>query len=103
VWGHWNLPFLARKQCFLANLRLPVEIGDFATACTAAALLFGLGGFVAQRRGARAARWPALSVAAPGLVLVIAYWRLHDYGIDLGWSSMALALAGLDLAASASV
>ena len=103
VLATWNLPLLAEQQIFLAQLRLPVSLQDFAIACAAAALLLGGGGFVAQRSAPRPGRWAALSVVAPALVLVIAYWRLHDYGIDIAWSGLALALAGLNLAAAASV
>ena len=51
----------------------------------------------------RPGRWAGMSVIASALILVIAYWRLHAYGLDLGWSSLALVLAGLNLAAAASV
>jgi uncharacterized membrane protein len=103
VLATWHLPLLAEQQVFLAQLRLPVAFTDFSTACAAAALLFGVGGFAAQARAPHPGRWAALSVAGPGLVLVIAYWRLHTYGFDIAWSTMALVLAGLSLAATASV
>jgi uncharacterized membrane protein len=103
VLATWNLPLLSDQQVFLAQLRLPVALQDFATACAAAALLLGGGGFAAQRTAPRPGRWAALSVVASALVLVIAYWRLHDYGIDIAWTGLALALAGLDLAAAIGV
>ncbi len=103
VLATWNLPFFTDGQVFLAQLRLPVAIQDFATACAAAAVLLGGGGFFAQTRAPRPGRWAALSVAASTLVLVIAYWRLHDYGFDIAWTSLSLAFAGLSLAAAASV
>ena len=103
VLATWNLPLLTEEDAFLAQLRVPVELWDFATACAAAALLLGGGGFLAQRTAPRAGRWAAMSVVVAFLVLVIAYWRLHDYGIDLGWAALALALAGLNLLAAASV
>jgi len=103
VLAMWNLPFFTDQQVFLGQLRLPVAIQDFTVACVAGAVLLGGGGFVAQMRAARPGRWAALSVVATMLVLVIAYWRLHDYGFDIAWASLALLLAGLSLAAAASV
>ena len=44
-----------------------------------------------------------MSVIASALILVIAYWRLHHYGLDIGWSTLALLLSGLNLAAAANV
>jgi uncharacterized membrane protein len=103
VLASWGLPLLSDEQLFMAQRRLPVALWDFSIACAAAALLLGGGGFVAQIGAARPGRWAGLSVVTSALVLVIAYWRLHDYGIDIAWTSMALVLAGLNLAAAASV
>jgi uncharacterized membrane protein len=103
VLATWNLPLLSDQQVFLAQLQLPVTLWDFATACAAGAVLLGGGGFLAQIGAPRPGRWAALSTISAALVLVIAYWRLHGYGIDIAWASLALALAGLNLAAAASV
>ncbi len=103
VLASWHLPFLGDEELFMAQLRLPVALWDFSLACGGAALLLGGGGFVAQRTAPRPGRWAALSVISSVLVLIIAYWRLHDYGIDIAWTAIALALAGLNLAAAASV
>jgi uncharacterized membrane protein len=60
-----------------------------------------LGGVVGLLpRVARPGRWAALSAAAPLLILMIAYWRLDRLGVDTAWSSTALALATLELAAA---
>lgn len=99
----WHLPLLAAQDVFLAQLRLPVPFSEFTTACLAAAALLGGGGFVAQMAAPRPGRWAGMSVIASALILVIAYWRLHAYGLDLSWSTLALVLAGLNLAAAASV
>jgi len=104
VLATWNLPLAADHDAFLAQLRLPVAFGDFLTACVASAAVLGGGGFLALARAPRPGRWAALSAAAPALILVIAYWRLRNYAfVDLGWSTIALVLAGLDLAAAAMV
>ncbi len=103
VLAGWNLPLLTNEQIFYAQLRLPVELWDFSTACAAAALLLAGGGFLAQAKAPRPGRWAALSVISSTLILVIAYWRLHEYGIDIAWTAIALALGGLNLAATASV
>jgi len=99
----WHLPLPADEQVFYRQLRLPVPLWDFSTACAAGALLLGGGGFIALRTAPRAGRWAAMSVATSALVLVIAYWRLRDYGVDIGWASLALALAGLNLLAASSI
>ncbi|MBV9554064.1 MAG: DUF2339 domain-containing protein [Alphaproteobacteria bacterium] len=101
VLASWNLPFFSDQQVFLAQLRLPLPVSDFATACLAAVLLLGGGGFAAHLAATRPGRWGALSVIAPVMILVIAYWRLHEYGFDIGWTGLSLALAGLFLAAAA--
>src|SRR6185312_2822276 len=98
VLATWHLPFLANEDVFMAALRLPVRFAEFTAACVAAAVLLGGGGFAAQMSAARSGRWAAMSVVAGALILVIAYWRVHEVGIDLGWSTLALVLAGLDLA-----
>jgi uncharacterized membrane protein len=103
VLASWHLPLLAAQDAFLARLRMPVAFGDFTTACIAAAALLGGGGFIAQIKAPRPGRWAGMSVIASALIVVVAYWRLHPYGLDIGWSTLALALAGLDLAAAASV
>jgi uncharacterized membrane protein len=103
VLATWKLPLLSDEQLFYAQLRLPVALWDFSTACAAGALLLAGGGFIAQRTAPRPGRWAGMSVITSALVLVIAYWRLHEYGIDIAWTSLALALAGLNLAAAASV
>ncbi|HWB52028.1 MAG TPA: DUF2339 domain-containing protein [Stellaceae bacterium] len=103
VLASWRLPLLSDQDVFTAQLRLPPALWDFSLACAGAALLLGGGGFVAQRGAPRPGRWAALSVIASALVLVIAYWRLHSYGIDIAWTAIALALAGLSLAAAARV
>ena len=99
----WHLPFLGDEELFAAQLRLPVALWDFSLACAGGALLLGGGGFIAQQTAPRPGRWAALSVISAALVLIIAYWRLHDYGIDIAWTAIALALAGLNIAAAASV
>jgi uncharacterized membrane protein len=99
----WHLPFLAAQDVFFARLRMPLAFGEFTTACVIAAALPGGGGFVGQMSAPRPGRWAGMSVIASALIVVIAYWRMHPYGLDIGWSSLALALAGLNLAAATSV
>src|SRR4029077_19442789 len=59
--------------------------------------------FLAQMSAPRPGRWAGMSVIASALIVVIAYWRMHPYGLDIGWSTLALVLAGLHLAAPTSV
>jgi len=103
VLASWNLLLPSNLAEFLAYARQPVEVTDFLTAAILAALLLGGGGFLMLRQVPRPGRWAGLSAAAPALILVIAYWRLRNFGFDVGWSSAALAVAGLELAAAALV
>jgi uncharacterized membrane protein len=103
VLATWKLPLFTEEQFFLAQLNLPVELWDFSMACAAAALLLGGGGFLAQSTAARAGRWAAMSTLSATLILIIAYWRLHGYAIDIAWATFALALTGLNLLAAISV
>ncbi|HEV2335479.1 MAG TPA: DUF2339 domain-containing protein, partial [Stellaceae bacterium] len=79
------------------------HIADFSTAAILFTLILGGGGFAVLTRVARPGRWAALSASLPLLVLVIAYWRLQKFEIDIAWTLTALALAGLELAAAATV
>jgi hypothetical protein len=49
---------------------------------------------------ARPGRWAALSAAAPLLVLVIAYWRLQKFDVDIAWTLTALVLSAIELGAA---
>lgn len=103
VLASWNLPLPSSQAELLAYTRQPVAVANFSTAAVLGALLLGGGGFLALRQAPRPGRWAALSAAAPALVLVIAYWRLRNFALDIGWSGAALALAGLELATAAAV
>lgn len=103
VLATWELSLPANEIDLMAYTRAPAAIWDFATAATATALLLGGAGYLALSRVARPGRWAALSAAAPALVLIIAYWRLHGFALDIGWSTLALVLAGLELGAATTV
>jgi predicted membrane protein DUF2339 len=99
----WNLPLPSIQPEALLYPRAPAEATTFSTVAVLSALLLGGGGFLMLRRVPRPGRWAALSAAAPALILVIGYWRLRGFAIDIGWSGAALALGGLELAAAAAV
>ncbi len=99
----WALP-LPVSEMALAVFRVqPDHLADFITAAILFTLLLGLGSFVLLPRVARPGRWAAPSAAVPLVVLVIAYWRLQKFELDIAWSLASLALAGLNLGAAASV
>jgi uncharacterized membrane protein len=99
----WHLP-LPLPDMSLKVFRVhPDHLADFSVAAIAFAALLGGGGFVLLPRVARPGRWAAVSAAVPLLVLVIAYWRLQQFDLDIGWSLAALVLAGLELLAAAAV
>ena len=99
----WNLPLPKDQTDPLAYLWQPVAVGDFTIAAILAALLLGAGGFLALKGAPRPGRWAALSAASPFLILVIAYWRLENFTLEIGWTATALGLAGLELWAAAAV
>ncbi|HZT86352.1 MAG TPA: DUF2339 domain-containing protein [Stellaceae bacterium] len=103
VLASWELSFPAKDIDLMAYTRAPAAIWHFMTAAVASAALLAGVGFLALRHVARPGRWAALSAAAPVLVLLIVYWRLHGFALDIGWSGLALILAGIELAAAAAV
>ncbi|MCK8785645.1 DUF2339 domain-containing protein [Roseomonas sp. NAR14] len=66
-----------------------------------AALLPAAAGLWAETRSPRPVRWAALPAAAPVLVLLILYARLHGFTPDPRWAAAALALAALLVGAAA--
>src|SRR5439155_22395043 len=101
VLATWNLQFPASAAELLDYAQRPAEVTDFVTVSVICALLLGGGGYVALAHVPRPGRWAALSAGAPILILVIAYWRLRGFALDIGWSGVALALGGRELAAAA--
>jgi len=99
----WTLP-LPVPELNLGVFKIkPDHVADFCTAAVVFTGLLGGGGFIVLPRVVRPGRWAALSAAVPLLVLVIAYWRLQIFQLDIAWSLAALALAAVELAAAASV
>lgn len=82
---------------------IPPELFDFTVATVVLGGLVGIGGFVALWGAKRPAIWAAVSAATPVLILVIAYWRIKDFGIDIQWAVMALALALIGVGAASRV
>jgi uncharacterized membrane protein len=104
VLATWELSLPANQAELISYTRAPAEVWIFSTAAVATAVLLGGGCFLASIQVVvRPGRWAALSAAAPALVLIIAYWRLHALALEAIWIALALALAGLELAAAALV
>src|SRR5215468_10531091 len=78
----------------------PDHIADFMTAAALFVALLGGGPFLLLPQVARPGRWAALSAATPLLVLVIAYWRLQKFDVDIAWTLTALVLAAIELGAA---
>ncbi len=76
---------------------VPVELHFFAWTCIAFAALFAIGGFVALWGAKRPGLWAAVSAAVPILLLVIAYYRIVDFGVDYAWAAIAVGLAAVNL------
>jgi uncharacterized membrane protein len=79
---------------------VPVELHFFAGTCIAFAALFAIAGFVALWGAKRPALWAAVSAAVPLLLLVIAYYRIVDFGVDYAWAGIAVGLAAVNLFAA---
>jgi uncharacterized membrane protein len=82
---------------------VPPELLRFLTTEALFAALFGIGGFVALWGARRPAMWAGVSAAVPVLLLVVAYWRIVGFGVDLRWATVALGFAGLNLIAAMAV
>jgi uncharacterized membrane protein len=82
---------------------VPAELTDFAIALTGFAALFGLGGFIALWGARRPALWAGLSAIVPVLLLVIAFWRIVGFSLDIRWAVIALAMAAASLFAAGRV
>jgi uncharacterized membrane protein len=99
----WTLQ-LPLPEMSLWVFRLQTDhVTNFTAAAIVLAALLGGGGFLVLPQVARPGRWAALSATVPLLVLVIAYWRLQQFELYIAWSLAALALAGVELLAAASV
>ena len=99
----WSLPLPVAELSLWVFKMQPDHVADFTAAAIVFTGLLGAGGFIALPRVPRPGRWAALSAAVPLLVLVIAYWRLQKFELDIAWSLAALALAGAELLAAISV
>lgn len=99
----WNLPLPAPDMNLWVFRVQPDHVANFSTAAVIYAVLLGGGGFAALLKVARPGRWAALSAAAPLLILIIAYWRLQKFDIQIAWTLAALALAALELGAAVAV
>ena len=99
----WNLT-LPVPEMSLWVFRIQTDhVADFSVAAVVFSVLLGVGGFMLLPRVARPGRWAAMSAAVPLLILTIAYWRLQKFELDIAWTLTALALAGAELAAAASL
>lgn len=72
----------------------------FAVTAGLGAVLWGVGGFVLALRAPRPWVWAAGMAAVPVALLAVAYWRLSALVPDWGWSTAALFLAALQVAAA---
>ncbi|HVB16009.1 MAG TPA: DUF2339 domain-containing protein, partial [Stellaceae bacterium] len=97
----WDLP-LPLPDLSLKVFRIhPDHLADFATAAIVFTALLSGGGFAVLPRVARPGRWGAISAAAPLAILIISYWRLQKFELDVAWTLTALSLAGIELGAAA--
>ena len=79
---------------------VPPELRWFLGWSVGFAALFAGGGFVGLWRAARPGLWAAISGAMPLGLLIVVYWRVARFEVDLGWAATALVLAGLGVVAA---
>jgi len=91
----WDLPYRAGEIEF--DALLPPGLVPFAGAAAGYAALYGFAGLFVLRDAPRPGLWAGLSAGAPVVVLAIAFWRIRDFEVDLGWASASLMLAGVEL------
>lgn len=72
---------------------VPPELLPFLSTETLFGGLFAIGGFVALWGAKRPAIWAGVSAGTAVLLLVVAYARIVDFGLDFRWAAVALALA----------
>ncbi len=89
----WTLPLPVVELSLWVFKLQPDHVADFTAAAVVFTGLLGGGGFLVLPRVARPGRWAALSASVPLLVLVIAYWRLQKFELDIAWSLAALLAA----------
>jgi uncharacterized membrane protein len=99
----WNLPLPIAELNLLVFRVQPHQAARFITMAILLAALLGGGGFAALRSARRPGRWAALSAVAPPLLLVITYWKLQKFDIDIAWTLLALGLAAIELVAAAAM
>ena len=105
----WHLPSIitATSPIFpllvVAGPAVPPGLHLFLVTAAAFAALFGIGAFLLMWRARQPQLWAAASATTPLLLLLVCYWRIEAFGIDLRWSATALALAAIEVAAAARV
>lgn len=80
---------------------VPPELATFVITAIVFGALFAAVGFFALARARRPEVWAGASAAMPVLLLAVGYWRITGLGVDLAWSTAALGVAALALAATA--
>jgi uncharacterized membrane protein len=96
----WDLPVSVDQRTGFLHTVPPEQVSRFITVAIAFAVLLGAGGFLALARVPRPRRWATLSAAMPPIILAISYWRIEAFGLDIAWTFVAIALAGVELAAA---
>jgi len=82
---------------------MPPEFAEYARALWSLAALFGIGGLFGLGRARTLSLWSGLSAAMPVLLLVLGYWRIGAFEIDVQWAGLAAGLAVLFLVAASMV
>lgn len=104
----WHLPELVRTGLgdefrYVGAPIVPPEFTPFITTGLEFGVLFGVIGYVVLWGAKRPAIWAGLSAGVPVLMFVILYWRIVDFGLDLKWALVSLALAAVSLAAATGI
>jgi len=101
VLATWALPAPELKPSLVVLPLVPPElVSRFVAAASVIAVIIGGGGFLGMVRAPRPGRWATLSAAVPLSVLIVSYWRLQPFALDIAWSVSALLLAALSCVAA---
>lgn len=85
------------RLLYPAKPLVPRTLQAFARIEVLFAVIFGAGGFIALWGARRPALWAGISSAVPLLLLVIAYWRIADWVVDIRWTIVAVGFAFANL------
>lgn len=90
----------------IGTLRAPIVPPEFSVFASMAILIsigFGVMGYFGIRRSRQPDFWAAISAGVPLITLIICYWRMQAFAVDLAWGAVAIGLAVLATVAASRI